>query len=128
MVWLTAGWMTLAATPALLAYSQSYHGRYAQRAEVEHIAGLTRGQPFYHLTGSYTEPRYVRPDPKFLLYSRRIIPSLAPKEARRLTGPAWLTAPVHGEADRDLQRHGWQPVLEYGDHGPRRRLYHQSAP
>lgn len=128
LAWLTAGWMSLAATPALWGYSRSYHGRYEHRAEVEHVARLTQGQPFYHLTGTYTEPRYVRPDPKFLLYSRRIVPGLTPREAHRLNGPAWLTAPEHAEADRDLLRHGWQPVMDYYDQGPVRRLYRKSAP
>jgi 4-amino-4-deoxy-L-arabinose transferase-like glycosyltransferase len=127
VVWLTAGWMTLAATPALWAYSQSYHGRYEHRAEVEHIASLTRGQPFYHLTGTYTDARYVRPDPKFLLYSRRIVPPLTPHDAHRLNGPAWLTAPQHPVADDDLLRHGWRPVVDYYDQGPVRRLYHKPA-
>lgn len=127
VVWLTAGWMSLAATPALFAYSQTYHGRYEHRAAVERVATLTRGQPFFHLTGTYTQPRYVRPDPKFLLYSRRIVPGLSPHEAHRQPGPAWLTAPVHDVADRDLKRHGWEPVLEYADQGPPRRLYHKPA-
>ncbi len=128
VAWLTAAWMTLAATPALWAYSQSYHGIYEQRTEVERVAALTRGEPFYHLTGSYTEPRYVRPDPKFLLYVRRILPGLAPREAHALPGPAWITAPDHAQADRELRRHGWQPVLTYYDQGPVRRLYHKPAP
>ncbi len=128
VAWLTAAWMTLTATPALWAYSQSYHGNYEHRAVVERVEALTRGQPFYHLTGSYTEPRYVRPDPKFLLYSRRILPALNLHEALALVGPAWITAPEHPEADRELQRHGWRPVVEYFDQGPARRLYHKPAP
>ena len=121
-LWLTAGWMSLAGTPALFAYSHSYHGRYGHRAEVERVGALTRGQTLYHLTGPYTAPQYMRPDPKFLLYARRIAPGRDLRQLQHLAGPAWATAPVHPGADRDLQKFGWKPVLDYQDQGPMRRL------
>ncbi len=125
-LWLTAGWMSLAATPAVYAYSHSYHSRYDYRAAVQQVGDRTRGQPFYHLTGPYIEPRYVDPDPKFLLYARRIVPGLSMPQACALHPPAWLTAPVHEEADRSLQKAGWKPVLDYRDQAPLRRLYQRN--
>jgi len=90
---------------------------------VEQVAALTQGQPFFHLTGPYTEPQFEHPDPRFRLYARRVVPGRNLEQLRQLTGPAWVTAPVHHNADRDLRRAGWTAVLDYQDKGPLRRLY-----
>ena len=56
-------------------------------------------------------------------FGRRIVPGLSMSQANQLDQPAWLTAPVHKEADRSLQKADWIPVLDYRDQGPDRRLY-----
>jgi 4-amino-4-deoxy-L-arabinose transferase-like glycosyltransferase len=126
-LWLTAGWMSLAATPALYAYAQAPHVQYAHREAVTRVGELTRGQPFFHLTGNYTTPQYVHPDPRFLLYARRVVPGLDLDHIKQLAGPAWVTAPVHDKADRELKRAGWTAVLDYRDQGPLRRLYRREG-
>lgn len=122
-LWLTAGWMSLATTPAVYGYAHSYHSRYEHHAIVEQIRDLTRDQPLYHLASTGAEPRYERPNPKFLLYARRIVPGLSMSEATQVNHPAWLTAPVYEEVDRSLQMAGWIPVLDYRDQSIPRRLY-----
>lgn len=126
-LWGTALWMAAAATPGLYGYAHAARSQYAHRTEVEQVAALTHGQPFVYLTGPYTEPQYEHPDPRFRLYARRVIPGLNLREINQLAPPAWVTAPVHKNADRDLKRNGWMPVLDYRDKGPVRRLYRRDA-
>lgn len=126
-LWLTAGWMSLAATPAFFAYAHSYHDRYPYKEEVTRVAALTRDAPFYFLKGPFTAPQYEHPDPKFTLYSRRALPGVTLEQARELAAPAWLTAPVNDEANAELLKSGWIPVLDYRDQKPLRRLYRRGG-
>lgn len=128
LLWLTAAGLALAATPTLFLYAQGSRGHLAQRAEIEHVAALTREHPLYYLQGSYAEPQYIHPDPRFRLYARRVPPGRTLDQLRALSGPAWVTAPDHPAADRALRGAGWQPDRTYRDKGPLRRLYFKPAP
>ena len=127
-IWIAAAWMSCLATPGLFAYALSPNGRYAHRAEVEQVGELTRDEPFYYLEGPFTEPQYVHPDPRFRLYARRVLPGLAHGEIASITGPAWITAPVHEQVDPALKGAGWEAVMDYRDKGPVRRLYRLDPP
>ncbi len=127
-LWITAAGLAVATTPALYLYAQGTHSSYSQRAEIEQVAALTRDHPLYYLQGSFTEARYIHPDPRFRLYARRVPPGLTLDQLRERPGPAWVTAPDHPAADRALRHAGWQPNRTYRDQGPLRRLYFKPAP
>lgn len=122
-LWVTAIWMALAATPALWAHAQSPEARYPHREAVCHLANLTREAPLFHLTGPLGDPRFTRPDPRFLVYTRRIVPGLSLEALQRCPGPAWVTAPQHPVTDQALREYGWALMLEFKDSERPRCLY-----
>lgn len=89
------------------------------------MAELTRDTPLFHLTGPLGNPQVTRPDPRFLVYTRRIVPGLTLDDLQSQSGPAWVTAPQHPATDQALRQAGWALIMEFKDSQRFRCLYHR---
>lgn len=119
-IWLTAGWMALAATPALYDYGFNPRSRYAQRADVESVLREIGAAPLYYATTPELPDSKEWPMPDMLLYSQRIIP----RWTNSLPMPgSFVMAAQHDRLDRDLQAAGWVPIRLFDDGNTPRRLY-----
>ncbi len=118
--WLTALWMTLAATPALYDYAHNHHSRYPHRADVETVMRLVGPAPLAYATTPDLPDSKEWPDPKMLLYGRRIIPH----HTNALPAPgSFLMATRHEQLDRTLRRQGWIHERDFHDGNSPRHLY-----
>lgn len=118
--WLTAIWMATLATPALYDYGFNSNSRYAQRAEVESVMRIVGAAPlFYTATPEFPESQQW-PDPKMLLYSRRIIP-LWKRDA--VPPGSFLMAADHKPLETRLRSLGWTPLRPFHDGNASRILY-----
>lgn len=119
-VWLTALWMTLAATPALYDYAFNHHSRYTQRADVESVMREVGNAQLFYATAPELPDSKEWPDPKMLLYGRRIIPHW---DENAVNPGTFLMAAQHDGLDRKLRAAGWIPVRLFDDGNSPRRLY-----
>ncbi len=119
---LSALWMVMASTTVLNFYVHSHHGRYEGRAAAEQTARLSRDAGLFWLC---LDPKSdTEPDQKFLLYSRRIIPRIAPEDLRALVESDARVAVIAGTDEthgRLVAGLGLEPVLAFHD-GRRKRI------
>ncbi|MFH0953789.1 MAG: phospholipid carrier-dependent glycosyltransferase [Verrucomicrobiota bacterium] len=112
----TAVWMSVLSTAGYSSYAQSYHSRYAQRADAERVAAAAAGRRLVYLE---LEPKVdVEPTKVFLFYARRIIPPVAPDELAGLVKQGEpVSVIIRAGAGREevVERLGLRRQLEYAD-------------
>lgn len=116
--WGTAAWMAVAATVGFGGYAMAGHGAYRFADEARSVHRLVGDTPFYSVTlGRKSDMQMSK---EFLLYTRRVVPVLAPGQvrAREKEGkPFYLAARAIDDTDFDPRRdgQGWDLVREFRD-------------
>ncbi len=118
--WLTAVWMSIAATPALYDYARNPRSLYPHRADVESVSrGIGTNALFYATTPELPDSKEW-PAPAMLLYSQRIIPHWDDGTPERGT---FLMAAQHERLDKRIREAGWVFVRQFNDGNLPRNLY-----
>jgi 4-amino-4-deoxy-L-arabinose transferase-like glycosyltransferase len=111
---LTAVWSLVLMTLLWAGYSKSTTGVHPIKKEGQRIAGLVGAQPMYHLLVPQVDDLV---NEEFLLYAKRIVPSLSPEQVREMSGQlsevTYLIAREDERHDSILERSGWQRVTTF---------------
>lgn len=116
----SATWMVLTFATAYTCYIHSYHSIYTEKHDCKRVMLAVGDSPLHYL---YVQPPpEVGPDEKFLLYTRRIVPSVKDETLDASTVRFVITCRVP-EQKQTIESHGYRHLVDFHDGWRPRCLY-----
>jgi 4-amino-4-deoxy-L-arabinose transferase-like glycosyltransferase len=124
----TALWASVLGSWAAGPYANSSYGRFEELDQCRAADAMIGRQPVAYLR---TERSDLQPDAKFLLYTRRVVPAVAPDELASFasaTGTVWVIARDDSKQHDILLAAGYDPLQSFADGSQTLKRLYRSSP